>query len=178
MHILVRPLTPYPDSAWQVSLDRQKVTFRSEAEARAFADSFRVELLETHPPDHWRVGRAYLRLASPWDDFEACTPQALADLETGLGVYQVALPPDHGWTLLTEGRQALCLLRLGRGAEAEPIFRRVLPLMAAESNPNTLVMETFAGEFAAHLESTGREAEAAEVRSRWGGDAEGVPGGP
>ena len=49
MNILVRPLTPYPDSAWQVSLDRQRITFRSEAEARNFVDTLRRRLQAPHP---------------------------------------------------------------------------------------------------------------------------------
>ncbi|AEJ06860.1 hypothetical protein [Stutzerimonas stutzeri] len=49
MNILVRPLTPSPDSAWQVCLDRQKVTFRSEAEARAFVATLHRRLQAPHP---------------------------------------------------------------------------------------------------------------------------------
>jgi len=49
MHILIRPLTPSPDSAWQVCLDRQKVTFRSEAEARAFVETLHRRLQAPHP---------------------------------------------------------------------------------------------------------------------------------
>ncbi len=42
MDIQVRPLTSFEGSTWEVRMDRNKVTFRSEAEARAF-----VELLES-----------------------------------------------------------------------------------------------------------------------------------
>jgi len=49
MNILVRPLTPFPDSAWQVRLDRHNVTFRNEAEAKAFVDTLRQRLKAPHP---------------------------------------------------------------------------------------------------------------------------------
>ncbi|MBA4728260.1 MAG: hypothetical protein H2073_19960 [Pseudomonas sp.] len=48
MNILVRRLTPYPDTAWQVCLDRQRVTFRSEAEARAFVETLQRRLKAPH----------------------------------------------------------------------------------------------------------------------------------
>ncbi|MCQ2030741.1 hypothetical protein EA797_15640 [Stutzerimonas zhaodongensis] len=52
MDIQVRPLTSFEGSNWEVLMGRNKVTFRNEAEARAF-----VELLESrlsaphHLPD-------------------------------------------------------------------------------------------------------------------------------
>ncbi len=52
MDIQVRPLTSFEGSSWEVRMGRNKVTFRSESEARAF-----VELLESrlsaahHLPD-------------------------------------------------------------------------------------------------------------------------------
>lgn len=48
MNILIRPMTPHPDSAWQVCLDRQRITFRSEAEARAFAETLQRRLQAPH----------------------------------------------------------------------------------------------------------------------------------
>ncbi|EWC40761.1 hypothetical protein [Stutzerimonas stutzeri] len=49
MNILVRPLTTFPDSAWQVCLDKHPVTFRSEAEAKAFVETLRKRLRAPHP---------------------------------------------------------------------------------------------------------------------------------
>ncbi|EXF45140.1 hypothetical protein BAY1663_02451 [Pseudomonas sp. BAY1663] len=49
MNILVRPLAPFPDSPWQVRLDHHSVTFRSEAEAKAFVDTLRQRLKAPHP---------------------------------------------------------------------------------------------------------------------------------
>lgn len=48
MNILVRPLTPRPDGAWQVRLDRHPVTFRNEAEARAFVSTLQRRLAAPH----------------------------------------------------------------------------------------------------------------------------------
>ena len=42
MDIQVRPLTSFEGSTWEVRMDQNKVTFRSESEARAF-----VQLLES-----------------------------------------------------------------------------------------------------------------------------------
>ncbi|MFI8742428.1 hypothetical protein [Stutzerimonas zhaodongensis] len=42
MDIQIRPLTSFEGSSWEVRLNRNKVTFRSESEARAF-----VQLLES-----------------------------------------------------------------------------------------------------------------------------------
>ncbi|MEB2326810.1 MAG: hypothetical protein OZ926_08145 [Pseudomonas sp.] len=48
MNILVRPLTPRRDGAWQVRLDRHPVTFRNEAEARAFVNTLQRRLTAPH----------------------------------------------------------------------------------------------------------------------------------
>lgn len=48
MNILVRPLSPRPDGAWQVRLGRHPVTFRSEAEAKAFVSTLRRRLSAPH----------------------------------------------------------------------------------------------------------------------------------
>lgn len=42
MDIQIRPLASIKGNSWEVRMDRNKVTFRSESEARAF-----VELLES-----------------------------------------------------------------------------------------------------------------------------------
>lgn len=48
MDIQVRPLTPLEGSLWEVRMDRRKVTFRSESEARAFVQTLQARLAAPH----------------------------------------------------------------------------------------------------------------------------------
>lgn len=48
MKILIRALAKSPGSQWQVRLDGEAITFRSEAEARAFADTLQARIQAPH----------------------------------------------------------------------------------------------------------------------------------
>ena len=48
MDIQIRPLTPFEGSHWEVRMDRNRVTFRSEAEARNFAQLLQARLAAPH----------------------------------------------------------------------------------------------------------------------------------
>ena len=48
MKILMRALAKSRDARWLVQLDQQAVTFRSEAEARAFVDKLQARLQAPH----------------------------------------------------------------------------------------------------------------------------------
>ena len=48
MDIQVRPLTSFEGSTWEVRMDRNKVTFRSESEARAFVQLLEARLSAPH----------------------------------------------------------------------------------------------------------------------------------
>ncbi|WP_455930178.1 hypothetical protein [Pseudomonas fluorescens] len=48
MKILIRALAKSPCNKWQVSLDGDAFTFRSEAEARAFADTLQARIQAPH----------------------------------------------------------------------------------------------------------------------------------
>ena len=48
MKILIRALAKSPGNKWQVSLDGDAFTFRSEAEARAFADTLQARIQAPH----------------------------------------------------------------------------------------------------------------------------------
>ena len=48
MDIEVRPLTPFEGSHWEVRMGRNKVTFRSESEARQFAKTLQARLTAPH----------------------------------------------------------------------------------------------------------------------------------
>ncbi len=49
MDIRVCPNRSARNGTWQVRLDRQQVSFRSEAEARAFVDLLQSRLAAPHP---------------------------------------------------------------------------------------------------------------------------------
>ncbi|WP_248804542.1 hypothetical protein [Pseudomonas sp. MWU13-2100] len=49
MKILVKELPRPHGNQWQVRLDQHVVTFRSEAEARAFVSTLQVRLQAPHP---------------------------------------------------------------------------------------------------------------------------------
>jgi len=49
MKILIKELAKPQGSQWQVRLDQHAVTFRSEAEARAFAQTLEARLQAPHP---------------------------------------------------------------------------------------------------------------------------------
>ena len=48
MKILIKALAKSRDARWLVQLDQQAVTFRSEAEARAFVDKLQARLQAPH----------------------------------------------------------------------------------------------------------------------------------
>lgn len=48
MKILIRALAKSPGNKWQVSLDGDAFTFRSEAEARAFAATLQARIQAPH----------------------------------------------------------------------------------------------------------------------------------
>lgn len=48
MKILMKALAKTHKSRWQVQLDQQAVTFRSEAEARAFVEKLQARLQAPH----------------------------------------------------------------------------------------------------------------------------------
>ncbi|MCP9338953.1 hypothetical protein [Stutzerimonas xanthomarina] len=48
MEIQVRPLTSFEGSSWEVHMDSNKVTFRSESEARAFVQTLESRLSAPH----------------------------------------------------------------------------------------------------------------------------------
>ena len=48
MKILIRALAKSPGNKWQVSLDGDAFTFRSEAEARAFAETLQARIQAPH----------------------------------------------------------------------------------------------------------------------------------
>ncbi|ARB30893.1 hypothetical protein [Pseudomonas tolaasii] len=48
MKILIKALAKSPGHKWQVSLDGDAFTFRSEAEARAFADTLQARIQAPH----------------------------------------------------------------------------------------------------------------------------------
>jgi hypothetical protein len=60
MDIQVRPLTSFEGSSWEVRMDRNKVTFRNESEARAFVQKLESRLSAPHqlPDDHHLQRRA------------------------------------------------------------------------------------------------------------------------
>lgn len=47
MDIQIQPLTAFEGSDWEVRLDRIKVTFRTEAEARDFAETLQARISVT-----------------------------------------------------------------------------------------------------------------------------------
>ena len=48
MDIQVRPLTSFEGSSWEVRMDRNKVTFRNESEARVFVQKLESRLSAPH----------------------------------------------------------------------------------------------------------------------------------
>ena len=48
MKILIKALAKSPGGLWQVRLDGEAITFRSEAEARAFADTLQARIQAPH----------------------------------------------------------------------------------------------------------------------------------
>ena len=48
MKILIKALAKSPGSQWQVRLDGKAITFRSEAEARAFAETLQARIQAPH----------------------------------------------------------------------------------------------------------------------------------
>ncbi len=113
-------------------------------EAEALARAWEAGLLATHPPDHWRAGRAALRRAAVWEGAGACH-EALPLLEAGQRVYTEAIGRDHPWTQAARVRKADCLLSLGRGGEAEPILVEALSLLAAAEAPDRAAIERTEG---------------------------------
>ncbi|MEE3633665.1 hypothetical protein QEP73_08295 [Pseudomonas defluvii] len=49
MNIVVKAVATKPGSPWQVQLDQHVVSFRSEAEARAFVTTLQARLQAPHP---------------------------------------------------------------------------------------------------------------------------------
>ncbi|MET1080597.1 MAG: hypothetical protein ABWY06_21510 [Pseudomonas sp.] len=58
MQIQLSPITTYQGHRWQVSLDRHCVSFRSEAEARAFIATLQARLQAPHHLPHERQSEA------------------------------------------------------------------------------------------------------------------------
>ncbi|WP_447589563.1 hypothetical protein [Aquipseudomonas campi] len=57
MNILVHSITTAQGTLWKVQLDQHGVTFRSEAEARAFVTTLEDRLRAPHPlPEQRRAG--------------------------------------------------------------------------------------------------------------------------
>ncbi|MGY2376074.1 hypothetical protein ACW9IB_16360 [Pseudomonas sp. SDO524_S393] len=54
MKILIKALAKTPGNKWQVRLDQNAFTFRSEAEARAFADTLQARI---QAPHHFPLGQ-------------------------------------------------------------------------------------------------------------------------
>ncbi|EIK69704.1 hypothetical protein PseBG33_0676 [Pseudomonas synxantha BG33R] len=48
MKILIKALAKSPGKLWQVRLDGEAITFRSEAEARAFVDTLQARIQAPH----------------------------------------------------------------------------------------------------------------------------------
>ncbi|WP_295468381.1 hypothetical protein [uncultured Pseudomonas sp.] len=49
MKIVVRPLRKSSTSAWQVCLDKQAITFLSEADARSYVATLEARIAAPHP---------------------------------------------------------------------------------------------------------------------------------
>ncbi|KUM38768.1 hypothetical protein [Pseudomonas sp. EpS/L25] len=49
MKIVVRPLRKSSSSAWQVCLDKQAITFLSEADARSYVATLEARIAAPHP---------------------------------------------------------------------------------------------------------------------------------
>ncbi|MDT3722728.1 hypothetical protein [Pseudomonas oryzihabitans] len=49
MKIVVRPLRKSGTSAWQVCLDKQAITFLSEADARSYVATLEARIAAPHP---------------------------------------------------------------------------------------------------------------------------------
>ncbi|WP_168191058.1 hypothetical protein [Pseudomonas sp. PIC25] len=49
MKILIQPLSPAPNSPWQVRIDQHSVRFSSETEARRFVATLEARLQAPHP---------------------------------------------------------------------------------------------------------------------------------
>lgn len=63
MDIQIQPLASLNGNSWEVRMDRNKVTFRSESEARAFVELLESRLSAPHflpdfAPDHHLNSRA------------------------------------------------------------------------------------------------------------------------
>jgi len=137
-------------------------------EAEAFADSFRVELLQSHPPDHWRVGRGHLRIGWGWLRSESCQ-RGLHALEEGAAIYSQALGAEHLWTAAAHADVARCLFRVGREEEGAEVLQWVLPLLAPVETPaGRRRTRELVDLLASHLEASGEEVRAEQVRRRWG----------
>jgi hypothetical protein len=58
MDIQVLPLTSCKGGTWEVRLDRNKVPFRSEADARAFVETLKARLAAPHQLPAVAIGLA------------------------------------------------------------------------------------------------------------------------
>ena len=133
-------------------------------EADALAMTWDSIIQVSHPPDHWRIGRARMRRAEVWVGAGECG-RALPLIREVEEIYTRALGPEHNWTAQSQVLLAECLVALGRTAEAEPLLSSALPIMVSAPNPNRNLIE-LATELlrAIHL-AEGRPAEAEGVRA-------------
>ncbi|TVP54434.1 MAG: serine/threonine protein kinase [Gemmatimonadales bacterium] len=110
-------------------------------------------LRSTHPPDHWRVGRAALNVGSAQYSRGA---HDLAEpyFQEATEIYRNGLGPRHGWTAWAMSWLATSLIEQGRTAEAESLLRDCESIIAEDESVSRrtvlLTLEGLARISAAH----------------------------
>ncbi|TVP42122.1 MAG: hypothetical protein EA350_17385 [Gemmatimonadales bacterium] len=139
------------------------VSLGRHAEAEALALEFEKALLETHPPDHWRAGRARARPGLVWIESDSCQ-RGLPFLEDAAAIYTEALGADHAWTARAQVNRAFCLVSMGETGLARPLLEASLPHLLAERDPVWHTIEMAAELLQGIHAVEGRPAEAERVR--------------
>lgn len=132
-------------------------------EAEALARSVEEAVLTTHPPDHWRVGRARARQGRAWLGSPECV-RGRAFLEDAREIYIHALGADHPWTAGLDVDLAECGIALGRTGEAEGLLSSALSVLLGARNPDRRFIRHVVDLLAGIYEAEGRPAEAEALR--------------
>ena len=123
--------------AANLRVERAKTLFKATrfAEAEAEAISVRDELRQSHGRRHAETLRCSCVLASAL----AATgryEQALAIFSEALTAQEATLGPDALETNETLSQQVLCLDKMGKKAEAEPLYTRIIAWRTERLGPN------------------------------------------
>lgn len=163
-------LLPPPGEKVDTRLDMLQMNLRGlltllgrHDDAVETAMAFRTLLEGTHPPEHWRMGRAANQVGQAYHGAGDCAT-AERYLGEAVNTYTAALGRDHLWTASAQTHLATCLIDLGRFQEAEAALLEAHATISATTEGAQLRFVHNTRELVRLYEATGRNEEAARHR--------------